>query len=306
MTRTIGITGGTGFIGRHLAAELVKHDFQVVIFTRSPEKRKRKPKFTYAYWNPAANKIDVGALKQVDTMVHLAGAGIADKRWTKKRKKEIVDSRVKATDFLVSQLRQYAPECRTLIAASAMGYYGADKHKRPFTESDPPNSDFLAQTCVKWEKASMSANDFLRTVIFRFGHVLGKDGGAFPKFLQPIKFGLVPIIGSGRQVLSWIHIDDHIHMLYSAITDEQYKGVYNAASPHAVTYKKLMKTIAQKKGGLKFTAHIPTALLKLSLGEVSKELYKSTTVSAQKLLDTGFQFQYPAIEQAVGNLLTTK
>src|SRR5687767_2404397 len=152
MTRTIGITGGTGFIGRHLAAELLKNDYQIIIFTRHPEKRKKKPKVTHAYWNPAANKIDIGALKQVTATVHLAGAGIADKRWTQKRKKEIVDSRVKATDFLVSQLRQYAPDCRTFVAASAMGYYGADKHSRPFVETDPPNSDFLAQTCVKWEK----------------------------------------------------------------------------------------------------------------------------------------------------------
>lgn len=302
--KAIGITGGTGFIGHHLARQLQRTGNQVYIFTRKPEKKKKSRNLRYAYWNPKENKIDLNALREIHTMVHLAGAGIADKRWTARRKKEIVESRVKGTDFLVSQLRAYAPACTTLIAASAIGYYGPDRSSSPFIEESPPYNDFLAKTCVQWEKASLAASDFLRTVIFRFGHVLGKDGGAFPKLAAPTSFGLVPIIGTGRQVMSWIHIDDHIRMLHAAITSERYSGVYNAVAPNPVSYTDLMKAIARAKGGLKMTAHIPTFVLKLLLGEVSDELCKSTNASAQKIIGQGFRFQYPTIDAAVAQLLS--
>ena len=303
MMKVIGITGGTGFIGKNLLRLLQSNGNEVIIFTRHPERKKPGPHIRYAHWDPRHNKIDLSALKQLDAVVHLAGAGIADKRWTKKRKKEIADSRIKATNFLVSQLRNYAPRCKALIAASAIGYYGPDKKGHIFSETDTPHNDFLAKVCIGWEKASMSANDFLRVVILRNGIVLGNNGGAFPKFVKPTSFCVLPILGSGRQVVSWIHIADHIRLVETALQDETFNGIYNAVSPNPVSYKNLMLAIAHKRKGFRIRFRVPALLLKTALGEVSKEVTKSITASCDKLQHKGFSFQYPTITKAVEDLM---
>lgn len=301
--KIIGITGGTGFIGSHLGRMLVAEGHEVVIFTTHPAKKKNIPGYTYSYWNPVEGKCDLTSLKRLNAMVNLAGAGIADKTWTAKRKKEIVDSRVQATHFLTSRLREYGRDCEVFICASAIGYYGPDRgHTGPFTETDPHYHDFLGETCYKWEQAAMSIADKMRTVIFRFGIVLGRESGMFKKVAQPMSLGVVPILGSGHQVISWIHVEDLAHMLYKAITDTAITGVYNAASPHPVAHKTLMELIAHVKGGLKLPVHIPTALLRYLLGEMSKEVLKSCTVNVDKALQAGFTFQYDTAEKAVKDI----
>jgi len=296
---TIGITGGTGFVGRHLTALLLSKGYKVVIFTRNAGKHSAAPSVAYAMWNPATGECDATALASIDAIVHLAGAGIADKRWTDKRKREIVSSRVDGTRFLVSALKYHAHHCKALVSASAIGYYGADNGSGPFAEDSPAAADFLGQTCVKWEKETQKAAEFLRTVVFRFGIVLGKESGAFPELAKPMKFGIMPILGSGKQVVSWIHVNDLAAMLCMAIENTLVKGTYNAVAPKPISHKELMKTIAAHMPGVTIPVPVPSWALKIALGEMSVELLKSCTVSSEKIQRAGFTFQYPSIEMAI-------
>jgi len=302
--KTIGITGGTGFVGQRLTALLVSNGYNVIIFTTRVAKKTAQPQVSYAHWNPDKGAFDINALKAVDAVVHLAGAGLAEKRWTEQRKKEIVDSRVKGTSFLISQLTQYAPNCKTLIAASAMGFYGADREGAGlFTEAAPPANDFLGNTCRQWEETSKSASGFLRTVILRFGIVLGKESGAFREFVRPMTFGIMPILGSGRQVVSWIEIGDLSRLMLFALEHDTVSGIYNAVAPSPVTHKELMKTIARVKGGIKIPVPVPAFVIRILFGEMGGEVLKSCSVSAQKTLSTGFAFSHPEITGAVKAIL---
>lgn len=297
--KTIGITGGTGFVGRHLTNLLRAEGHEVIVLTRNPEKYRTEKGLSYAQWDPASHSCDADKLRSINAMVHLAGAGIADKRWTKERKKKIADSRVTGTGFLVSVMKEHMPNCTALISASAIGYYGADNETGPFTEEAPAANDFLGQTCMKWEQEASKAGSFARTVILRFGIVLGKDGGAYPELAKPMRYGIMPVLGSGKQVVSWVYIDDLTNILYSAITLEGMQGIYNAVAPRPVTHKMLMKAIGDNLGGIKIPVPVPAFAIKLALGEMSTELLKSCTVSSQKLLSAGFRFQYPNVNSAV-------
>jgi uncharacterized protein (TIGR01777 family) len=301
--QTVGITGGTGFIGHHLTELLKDNGYRVIIFTRDMHKVSRLENVKYSFWSPSEKKFDISWLKELDAVIHLAGAGV-DKRWTKKRKEEIVKSRVKGTRFLIERLKEHASKCKTLVAASAIGYYGANKDGgSPFREDAPPSNDFLANTCKLWEEETHQADDLLRNVILRFGIVLGKDDGAFPQFARPQNFGIVPILGNGKQIISWIHIDDLCHIILWALQKEQIKGTFNAVAPNPVSQKQLLKAIAKQKGGLKLPVYVPDTLLRIGLGEMAHEVLKSATVSAVKIQQTGFSFRYPTVEKAVQNIL---
>lgn len=303
MQKTVGITGGTGFVGQHLKTLLLSKGYAVIIFTRSPEKQAVEQGVTYAFWNPSNEEIDTNILQKLDAVIHLAGAGVADKRWTDERKKEIVSSRVAVTTYLVEQLKQHANRCSTFIAASATGYYGPDRNNTPFKETEDYYDDFLGRTCLQWEKASKTAEQSFRTVIIRIGIVLGREAGAFKEFEQPTKMGIVPILGSGQQMISWIHIADLVSLFTYALEKEEIKGIYNGVAPSPASNKTLMKTIARVKGGLKIPVPVPSFILKIMLGEMSIEILKSCTASSQKIESTGFQFQYKDINSAVKNLL---
>jgi uncharacterized protein len=300
---TVGITGGTGFIGHHLCKLLIDNHYNVIIFTRDMHKVSRLKHVKYSYWSPAEKKFDVSYFKQLQGVIHLAGAGI-DKRWTKKRKEEIVNSRVEGTKFLIEKLAEHAPQCKTFIAASAIGYYGSDPTNNiPFYEEAPPADDFLAHTCKLWEEQSHQAETWMRTVILRFGIVLGKDDGVFRQFANPQNFGIVPILGNGKQIISWIHVDDLCHIIQWALKHPDLKGTYNAVAPHPVSQKELMKTIAKVKGGIKLPIYVPNPVLKAVLGELAGEVLKSSTVKADKIMRAGYQFIHPQIDKAVANIL---
>ena len=297
--KRIGIVGGTGFTGTHLSQLLQKNGYHVVIFTRNIEGKKNTPYLTYAEWN-TNGKSDTEALSKIDVAVNLAGAGIADKRWTEERKKEILDSRVQSSRYLIAQLKQHGSKCTTYIAASATGFYGRDKAPdQPFTEDMPVAPDFLGQSCAAWEAESTKAETFLRTVILRFGIVLGKESGAYPQLAAPMNFGIMPILGGGQQMVSWISVEDIAAMIQFAIEKTNLAGIYNAVAPNPVTHKALMKTIARVKGGIKIPAPAPAFLLKIMLGEMSEEVLKSCNVSARKILAAGFKFNYPDIYGAI-------
>lgn len=298
MQQRIGITGGTGLVGNAIAAKLAAAGFQVTIFSRS-----RKHTFAegcrIAHWDPARKEMDTKSLGSVTGMIHLAGAGIADHRWTSAYKKVLEDSRIAATLFLQEQLAAHAPQCRHFVAASAVGYYGPDRPeaKLPFQEDAPPYKDFLSRLCEKWEAASKSRSDEMRTVLFRFGIVLSEKGGAYPKLTQAAKLGILPVMGNGAQNMSWIHLHDLRDLLFQAITEENLSGTYNAVAV-ATAQKEMMREFATALPGIQVLAPVPALFLKIGMGESSVELLKSSTVSNEKIKKTGFSFTYPDITAA--------
>lgn len=310
---TVLISGGTGFIGSTLTNLLLQKGYKVIILTRNLKKAidRQAPdeRLTYARWNFEEQSIDRDAIEKADYIVHLAGEGVADKRWTAKRKKQIVQSRIQSSGLVVKALKEIPNHVKAVISASGIGWYGPDKPKdktpRPFIESDPADPSFLGEACKWWEESIQPVSSLaLRLVKFRFGIVMGTKGGAFPEFARPLKFGIAGILGSGKQVLSWIHIDDLCRLLLFAIENENIEGVYNAVSPVPVTNKQFTLQLAQRMRGKTFIPiHVPAWALKTALGEMSIEVLKSTTVSSGKLQQTGFQFVYPHIDAALNELV---
>ncbi|NDC40008.1 MAG: TIGR01777 family protein [Chitinophagia bacterium] len=299
--QVVGITGGTGFVGRALAAELVTAGARVIIFSRG-RKTSTNPHVTYAHWDPYQNQCDTGALKEVTAMINLAGAGVTDGRWTPARKEEIRKSRVIGTRFLVQQIQLHASQCNTLVSASAIGFYGPDcPGQAPFTEEAKAYPDYLGEVSEQWEAEALAAT--IRTVIIRIGIVLGKEAGAFPKFADPLKMGAMPLLGGGRQMISWIDLNDLTGILRWAVNNVQAKGIYNAVAPNPVTQADMMRAIAKVKGGLALPIPVPSFALQIMLGEMSIEILKSATVSSNKVAAAGYQFQYPTIEQSVKHIL---
>jgi uncharacterized protein (TIGR01777 family) len=304
---TILITGGTGTIGKSLSKLLVEKQHEVIILTRHP--RSASGAVSYAAWDPANQTIDIAALQKADYIFNLAGAGVADKRWSKKRKKEIVDSRVQSGQLLVKTMQENINKVQAVISMSGIGWYGDDKKRNPsqkyFSEGDPADADFLGDTCVKWENAIKPVTALnKRLVIFRTGIVLSNEGGALAEFQKPVKAGIAPFFGNGEQVTSWIHIDDVCRLFVHAIEKEKVRGEYNIVAPEPVTNKHLMLTLAKKmKGKFYIPVYVPTFLLKLILGELSIEILKSATVSCEKVKSSGFQFLFPTLEAALNDLL---
>ncbi len=303
--KTIGITGGTGLVGVHVASLLIAKSYNVVLFSRNPKLRAPLSGCTMAHWDPSTQVCDVEAIRSLDGVIHLAGEPVAGKRWTDAQKKRIVESRVEGTRFLVSQLRLHGANCRTFIGASATGFYGPDDvETEAFREDANACEDFLGTTCRQWEQEEHAATELMRTVTLRLGIVLAREGGAFAEFVKPFSFGIRPVLGSGKQVISWIHVADLAQMIVFALERSDINGVYNAVAPNPVSNRGLMKTIGNLRGGFQIPISVPTFALKVLLGEMSIEVLKSCTVSCEKIQAAGFKFAYPEISEAVESLLS--
>jgi uncharacterized protein len=306
---TILITGGTGLIGTALTKALIGNGYKVIILTRDPTSKKNQSQksVTYAGWDIEKQTLDLKALQQADYIVHLAGAGIADKRWTEKRKQEIVDSRVKSGELLVKTLKENQHKVKAFISASAIGWYGNDQktpHPHPFIETDNAADDFLGNTCRQWEASvqPVTALD-IRLVKIRTGIVLSSQGGALKEFQKPIRFGIAAILGGGKQIISWIHIEDLVRIYMYALQNENLQGAYNAVAPHPVSNKELTIQLAkQMKGSFFVPVHVPVFVLKWMLGEMRNEVLKSVTVSSKKIKSQDFTFQFPALAAALKNV----
>lgn len=296
------ITGGTGLIGTALTKELLNKNHDVIILTRSPQKYSNTSRLSYAGWDLKKQVIDAAAIARTDYIVHLAGAGVADKLWTKKRKKVIVESRTKSSELIIKGLRENANDVKAVIAASAIGWYGTDKiHSKQFVETDTSSDDFLGNTCKEWE-ASVEPVASLekRLVKLRTGIVLTKEGGALKEFKKPLYFGIAAILGSGKQIVSWIHIDDLVRLYIYAIENEKLSGVYNAVAPAPVTNKNLVIELAKTtRGKFYIPVYVPSFVLKLVLGEMSIEVLKSATVSCEKIKKEGYIFLYPSLKSTL-------
>lgn len=299
---TVLITGGTGLIGTALTKLLTARNYRVIVLTRSA--KPSDAQVSYALWDTEKMEIDSVAVSQADFIVHLAGEGVADKRWTRKRKQEIRESRVNGGKLLVKALSEIPNKVKTIVSASGMGWYGPDrKLHHAFVETDPPHHDFLGDTCVAWEQSVAPVKELgKRLVILRTSIVLSSEGGAFPEFRKPMRAGIAAIIGSGKQKISWIHIDDLCRAYLAAIENDHLSGVYNASAPEVVSNKEFVLKLAKRRNRRFLAVHVPELALKIALGEVSIEVLKSTTLNNNKLRESGFQFAYPTLDAAFNAL----
>lgn len=304
---TVLITGGTGLVGKPLANELLQKGYEVIILTRNKGKAKPINGVVYAEWDPATQTIDENAVTAANFVINLAGAGVAEKRWTESRKKEIVESRVKGGELLCKTLQKNNSNLKAFVNASAIGWYGPDPsvpNPHPFKEEAPCSNDYLGTTCYQWEQSVRPVKEMgKRLVILRTGIVLSNRGSALKEFKKPLNFGVASVMGSGKQIVSWIHVDDLVQMYISAIENESYEGVFNAVAPAPVSNAGLVTELArQVKGKFYSKINVPVFALKVMLGEMSVEVLKSATVSAEKILGKGFQFKYPTIVAALADL----
>ncbi len=306
MNQTVLITGGTGTIGHRLTELLQQQGYQVAWLSRraGPSDSLVAGVKTYQ-WDVKRGHIDPQAIQTADHIIHLAGAGIADERWTDARKDEILTSRTESTLLLARALAQNPHQVKSFIASSAIGYYGGDTGDRPLTETSLGGSDFLAQVTRAWERAEDEVAALgIRTVKFRTGVVLTLAGGALPKLVQPIRLGAGAPIGSGQQYISWIHLEDLCRLYVRAIRDESWAGVYNAVAPGPVTNETLTRAIAGVLNRPLLLPNIPNFVLKLALGELAIVVTGGNYVLNKRLTEeTDFLYQYGELDPALQNLL---
>ena len=303
------ISGGTGLIGKKLTSHLIERNFEVIILSRNRNNIQSNPKISYSFWDIQNQQMDSSVLQKIDYIIHLAGAGVMDRKWTNRYKEEILISRTKSSSLLIKNLKEQANRVKALVTASAIGWYGADAnpliHKEGFYETDPADKGFLGEICLKWENSVDEATELnIRVVKFRTGIVLSNEGGALKEFMEPLKFGIAGIMGDGKQVISWIHIEDLCHMYIESLENTEFNGVYNAVAPAPVSQKKLMIETANKiRNKFYIPIHIPGFFLKLILGKRSIEILKSATVNNRKIKSAGFTFLFPSIESAIDDLV---
>ncbi len=303
---TVIITGGTGLIGKSLSKTLVQKGYQVIILTRDTSGKRSAKNISYARWDVKKREIDAEAVKQADHIIHLAGAGVIDKSWTEAYKKEIRESRTESSRLIIESLKNIPNSVKTVISASAIGWYGPDREPAiPFTESDPAHESFLGQTCKLWEESIEPITGLGKKLVkLRIGILLSQDGGALAEFKKPVRFGMAAILGNGKQIISWIHIDDLCRLFIYAMENEDLNGSYNAVAPQPVSNRTLTLTLAREmKGRFYIPFYVPSFILKLILGQRSIEVLKSATISCKKIMDTGFDFRFKTIEDAITGLV---
>ena len=303
--KNILITGGTGSIGSHLVPMLLAKGFQITILTRNTSLNSSLPQLKYSPWNPDNLAYDKKPFEECDYIIHLAGANIAEKKWTEKRKVILCQSRIRSSETIIKALAETNNHTYAIISASGINYYANKGNNQLLTEEDFPGEGFLSKLCADWENKISEAKAFSkRVVIFRTGVVLDKKSGAYPKLIAPLKFRIAAVIGGGKQAVSWIHIHDLCRAYIHAIENDSMEGSFNACAPEITTNEKLMVSAAHKKFGnafLKF--HVPSFLLKMALGELAEEaILADISASSQKLRNTGFRFEYVSLEKAIENL----
>jgi uncharacterized protein (TIGR01777 family) len=295
------ITGATGLIGNELVKLLLSQKHSVNYLTTSKSKIINKPNHRGFYWNPEQGKIDENCLFNVDVIVHLAGANIA-KRWTNDYKQEIIESRTLSSELLYNLIRKTPNKIKHFVSASGTAIYPeSDSEVYDETTSETEDS-FLSNVVKKWEE---SADRFqvlgIKVCKIRTGIVLSNLGGALPEMVKPIKMGFGAAMGSGKQVQSWIHLEDLVRM-YSFAIDNHLDGIYNAVTPNPVSNKQLTRVIADTLNKRLFLPNIPKFIMNFFLGEMSYLLFSSKNLSAKKIENLGFKFKFPMIETALGDL----
>ena len=303
MAKNVLLTGGSGFIGRYLTKVLINNGFSVSVLSRSD--RKNTDLITFYKWDLEHNYIDEEAVLKADYIVHLAGEGIVEKSWTAKRKKALLESRIQPIDLIYTVLKKNNKLLDAFISASAVGIYGAVTNEEICTEESPVENDFLGITCQKWEAASDKITSLgIRTVKIRTGIVLGRKDGFLKKLSPGFKAGFGTILGTGKQYLPWIHVEDLCNIYLKAIQDEQIIGVYNATVLDNTSNETLSKTLANLYGYTIWLPKIPAFVLRLFLGEMSQVVLNGQRVSSEKIKQRGFKFRFKNLETALSDCLS--
>lgn len=293
--KKILITGGSGLIGSALTSRLQQQDYEVAWLSRTPTKQRQKSFF----WDIDNLTIEEAALLWCDGIIHLAGAGVADRRWTETRKKQILESRTQSSRLLFESMQKLDKRPEVFVSASAVGYYGFDTGSRLIDEHSTLGADFLAEVVAKWEEEVLKVQTLgIRTVLLRTGTVLDKKGGALREMLKP---PVAAPLGSGKQYMSWIHLQDLVGLYHFSLTNSL-TGVYNAVAPHPVTNKQLTELAAKEKGKPFVPVPVPGFLLKAVLGEMAHMVIGGGKVSSKKIENEGFTFQFPYIKEALADI----
>lgn len=293
------VSGSHGLIGSHLVGQLRRdgHDVTPLIRGRLPEPGE-------AAWDPKEGTADAAALEGHDAVVHLAGAGIGDHRWTRRYKEEVLGSRVQGTTLLAKTLAALQDPPAVMVSGSAVGFYG-DRGDEPMTEEDGPGAGFLAEVVRQWEAATAPAEAAgIRVVHVRSGIVQARHGGALKRLLLPFKLGIGGRYGSGRQWLSWVHIDDEVAAIRFALENENLKGPINATAPNPVTVGEYAQALGR---ALHRPVFLPTPTLAL-YALLGKQLTREMLLAGQRVLPArlqaaGFQFRHPQLDGALADLL---
>ncbi len=300
-TMKILITGATGLVGKELVKLLLAKGHTVNYLSIEKEKIEDKPNYKGYYWNPELGKIDESCLYEVDTIIHLAGANIS-KRWTPAYKQEIIESRTLSAEVLFNMVKKHQNQVKHFISASATAIY-PDSVRKVYDETTKETEDsFLSYVVQKWED---SADRFkvlnIKVCKIRTGIVLSNHGGALPEMAKPIKAGFGAVFGNGKQVNSWIHLHDLV-TLYTFAAEKKLEGIYNASTPNPINNKKLTHLLAKTFRKWIWLPNIPKFIMNMILGEMSYLLFTSKNLSSEKIQDSGFQFQFPKIEEAISDL----
>ncbi len=290
------ITGGSGLLGSALTKKLLNEKIKVVHLTRT---KSSKFDIKNYEWDWTKNKIDTNCFNEVTHIVHLAGAGIAEKPWTSKRKKIIIKSRVLTAELLLSSIKEKNILIKGFISASATGIYGAQTNEKIYSENDSHMNDFLGDCCYRWEKSTDQFKDVCRVVKLRLGVILDKNEGALPKISNVIKKGIGSPIGSGNQYMPWIHINDAVDVFYNAILNEKYNGTYNTVATQHINNKLLTNEIAKILNKKIRLPNVPSFVLKFLYGELADTILMGVRVSNDKIKKEGFEFKYDNIQAAL-------
>jgi len=295
------ITGATGLIGQELVATFLEKGHIVNYLTTSKDKIISKDNYFGYYWNPNENSIDENCFINVDIIIHLAGASIA-KRWTAAYKKEIIDSRINTAALLYKTLNNNPHQVKQIISASGTAIYPESEFEFYDESAKSTEQNFLASVVTKWEESVDAFQKLgIKVCKLRTGVVFANNGGALPEMVKPIKVGFGALMGNGKQIQSWIHCKDLIHLYYFAFQN-QLEGVFNAVAPNPVSNAELTKTIAKTIRKPLFMPNIPQFLMKFILGEMSILLFSSKNISSKKIQNLGFRFIFPTCKEAIEDL----
>jgi uncharacterized protein (TIGR01777 family) len=298
------LTGATGFVGKVLVSKLLAGGDEVSILSRNPAAvvLSFQGKCKGFMWSDMNSVPPAEAFENVDVVINLMGEGVAEKRWTEDQKKKIYDSRINGTKKLIEQIAMLKQKPKTFISASAIGIYGT-RNAEELTEESSLGADFLATVCKDWETETFKAQNLgLRTAVIRIGVVLGKNGGALSKMLPIFKLGAGGPLGSGKQVMSWIHIEDLASMFIFVAKNNQLKGIFNGTSPSPKNNKEFSKILGSVLKRPAF-APAPGFMMKLAFGEMSVILLEGQKVLPKNMEKAGFEFKFPSLENAFKNIL---
>ena len=296
------ITGASGLIGTKLSKVLIDNGHSVNYLTTSISKIKSKPNFQGYFWNPLEGKIDENSLIGVEVIIHLAGATIA-KRWTKTYKQEIIESRVLSAQLIFKTIKKYPNQVKQIISASGTGIYPNSYDKIYIEQSTEIDDCFLGNVVIKWEDCIEQFKSLnIKVAKIRTGIVFAKEGGALPEIIKPIRWGFGASMGSGKQIQSWIHIDDLINLYFFAIKHE-FEGTWNAVAPEKISNGDLTKVIAKILEKPLIMPNVPKFFMNVILGEMCELLFTNKNISSQKAINAGFEFKFPTVQEALLDLL---